>query len=184
MHSGVQDHVTALPAEPRPKSHVLTPELIRRHQAGVWRYLRLLGCDEASADDLTQDAFLALLRQPPESTEPAATGRWLRTTALRLFRNHGVRSRNDLPLDEVAIEAAWSAYVESSNADEVFEDLDTCMQSLPTRMHHALKLRYESQGSRQAVAAKLSLNDEGAKTILRRARERLSQCLQNKRENR
>jgi len=28
-------------------------EIIETHQAGVWRYLRFLGCDEAQADDLT-----------------------------------------------------------------------------------------------------------------------------------
>lgn len=163
---------------------MLTPELIRRHQAGVWRYLRLLGCDEASADDLTQDAFLALLRQPPASAEPAAIARWLRTTALRLFRNLGKRTRNNLPLDEAAIEAAWSTHVQSSNADEVMDDLDTCMQGLPSRMQSALMVRYGDGGSRHAVAATLGLQDDGAKTLLRRARERLSHCLQHKRDNR
>lgn len=34
--------------------------LVRAHQAGVWRYLRFLGCHPDEADDLTQETFLAL----------------------------------------------------------------------------------------------------------------------------
>ena len=34
-------------------------ELVREHQADVWRYLRYLGADGHDADDLTQETFLA-----------------------------------------------------------------------------------------------------------------------------
>ena len=36
--------------------------LVTLHQAGVWRYLRALGCDASLADDLTQDTFLEAWR--------------------------------------------------------------------------------------------------------------------------
>ena len=39
-------------------SFQLTEDLIRRHQSGVWRYLRFLGCPPELADDLTQEAKL------------------------------------------------------------------------------------------------------------------------------
>ena len=39
-------------------------DLVRQHQAGVWRYLRFLGCDRPLADDLTQETFLAVLETP------------------------------------------------------------------------------------------------------------------------
>src|SRR5947199_10741474 len=32
------------------------------HRLGIWRYLRFLGCDDAAADDLTQETFLAIAR--------------------------------------------------------------------------------------------------------------------------
>ena len=38
-------------------------QLIREHQAGVWRYLRVLGCSRELAEDLTQETFLAVLEQ-------------------------------------------------------------------------------------------------------------------------
>ena len=38
--------------------------LVREHQAGVWRYLRVLGCPATEAEDLTQETFLAVLTRP------------------------------------------------------------------------------------------------------------------------
>jgi RNA polymerase sigma-70 factor (ECF subfamily) len=56
-------------------------ELVRLHQAGIWRYLRFLGCDEARADDLTQETFLAVHRRPFHQRGEAATAAYLRTVA-------------------------------------------------------------------------------------------------------
>ena len=43
-------------------------ELIAKHQAGVWRYLRALGCDGALADDLNP-GYLPGRLSPPVSTD-------------------------------------------------------------------------------------------------------------------
>jgi RNA polymerase sigma-70 factor (ECF subfamily) len=61
--------------------------LVERHQSGVWRYLRALGCDPVLAEDLTQDTFLAVLRQPFEEYSEAATAAYLRRTARNLYVN-------------------------------------------------------------------------------------------------
>ncbi len=60
-------------------------QLIDEYQAGVWRYLRALGCDYAEADDLTQDTFLAVLRKPFVNYGPAATNGYLRKVAFNRF---------------------------------------------------------------------------------------------------
>jgi RNA polymerase sigma-70 factor (ECF subfamily) len=57
--------------------------LIETYQAGVWRYLRALGCDAAQAEDLTQDTFLAVLQRPFQDINPAATAAYLRAAAGR-----------------------------------------------------------------------------------------------------
>ncbi len=46
---------------------------IAKHQEGVWRYLRAIGCDSNLADDLTQETFLAVLRRPFEWVNDAAS---------------------------------------------------------------------------------------------------------------
>ncbi|HEX7449919.1 MAG TPA: sigma factor, partial [Pirellulales bacterium] len=55
--------------------------LIEEHQAGVWRYLRVLGCNAAEAEDLTQDTFLAVLEKPFHDYQRAATAAYLRQVA-------------------------------------------------------------------------------------------------------
>ena len=36
----------------------LSPEeLIQKYQNGIWRYLRVLGCEASLADDITQETF-------------------------------------------------------------------------------------------------------------------------------
>ncbi len=60
-------------------------ELIACHQAGVWRYLRALGCDACSADDLTQETFLEVLKRPFEQYNQQATAAYLRRVAHNLF---------------------------------------------------------------------------------------------------
>ena len=53
--------------------------LIRAHQAELYRYLRYLGADPASAEDLVQDTFLATFQSEAdlEAGVPAAAA-WLR----------------------------------------------------------------------------------------------------------
>ena len=66
---------------------VLSPsELVAKHQHGVWRYLRMLGCDTATADDLTQETFLKVLRsQDFKQVSHTATSSYLRRTAYHLL---------------------------------------------------------------------------------------------------
>src|SRR5947209_1257818 len=52
--------------------------LIETYQAGVWRYLRAMGCEASLADDLTQETFLAILQRPFNDINPAATNAYLR----------------------------------------------------------------------------------------------------------
>ncbi len=83
-------------------------DLIRSHQRGVWRYLRWLGCDETLAEDLTQSAFLALVRSGFREEAPSATAAWLRKTSRNLFIDALRRHRCAPPLvslDEEGV--AW-----------------------------------------------------------------------------
>src|SRR5687768_1521864 len=66
--------------------------LIETHQAGIWRYLRALGCENALAEDLTQETFLAVLQRPFQELSGAATAAYLRTTAHHLLISYHRRA--------------------------------------------------------------------------------------------
>jgi len=175
------------PAGPPPGDRPATPRelgpdegaaaVIRRHQAGVWRYLRFLGADPSLAEDLTQETFLAYLRSPPASRDPRATAAWLRRTAQRRLSNS--RRRPRLPtLGLEAAEDAWGRYAADDSGDDALVALQHCLHGLTARMRTAVRVRYGPGGSRQAVATELHLTLDGAKTLLRRARRRLQLCIQ------
>ena len=86
--------------------------LIRTHQAELYRYLRYLGADRTSAEDLVQETFLAAF-QSDVNLEPGASAAaaWLRGIARNLFlqwcrRNRTSPARVDSETVERA-EAAW-----------------------------------------------------------------------------
>ncbi len=157
--------------------------LIRRHQVGVRRYLRMLGCDEALADDLTQEAFLKVLnlRDFTEHNDQA-TAAYLRRTAYHLLVSHhrkGGRTRIVFtadPLDEV-----WNRWAGADlSGDPTLDLLRACLDGLSDRARLALAMRFSDDASRSEIAAALNISEHGARNLMQRAKEQLRDCIQSK----
>lgn len=157
--------------------------LIRRHQVGVRRYLRMLGCDESLADDLTQEAFLKVLthRNFTEHSDQA-TAAYLRRTAYHLLVSHhrkGGRVKTIYtadPLDEV-----WNRWAGADlSGDPTLDHLRACLVGLSDRARLALNMRYADNASRSEIAAALKITEHGARNLMQRAKQQLRQCVQLK----
>jgi RNA polymerase sigma-70 factor (ECF subfamily) len=156
-------------------------DLVRNHQAGVWRYLRFLGADESLADDLTQETFLAIWRKPFVDHTPAATSRYLRTVSRNLFLM-SLRKGNRLPTLE-RLELADEVWDRFSGDDETMLDaLRECLEGLNGRARLAIDLCYRDQRSRAEIGRELELSEDGVKSLLRRTRELLRQCVEQKKK--
>jgi RNA polymerase sigma-70 factor, ECF subfamily len=156
--------------------------LISRHQAGVWRYLRLLGCESALADDLTQETFLAVLEEPFDDYAPAASAAYLRTIARRKFAQHCERNRVKYG-DLDAAESVWAEIARDDSGQAQLEALDHCLEKLAPRTRKALELRYASQASREDIAREIGLSEDGAKNLIQRAKEALRECIERRMSN-
>jgi RNA polymerase sigma-70 factor (ECF subfamily) len=155
--------------------------LIRRHQRGLWRFLRWLGADPVLADDLLQDTFLRFLQRPPADRSDAAVAAWLRTTATNLFRSSGRRARAGVQVDDAEVlEAVWQEHARDDGGDGYQEALAACLQALPERTRQALELRYRHALGEGELAIALGLRPGGVKTLLRRARELLAECIRRR----
>ncbi len=155
--------------------------LVRSHQAGVWRYLRYLGCPTAEADDLTQDTFLAVFRDGFEDRSSEQTAAYLRTVARnRLLAVR--RSRKKAPeVDLAAAEAVWAETVGDRGMDDYLVALEDCLEvGVTPRVRRALELLYRDRLSRDQIAQQLEMAVEGVKTLLRRARSVLRECVERK----
>ncbi len=170
-----------------PERQLSVERLAQAHQAEVWRYLRYLGCDESLADDLVQETLLAVLRNPPEDRGTAAARAYLRTVARRQMLM-ALRSRKRRPdeinLDSTDLELAESVWAEhhpdANGGDGYLDALDDCLKSVNGRGRKAIDMQYTQGCSRSEIAEALDLTPDGVKSLLRRTRDALRQCVERK----
>ena len=160
--------------------------LIRVHQAGLYRYVRYLGADAATAEDLAQDTFLVAFRTPPsrEPGTPAYAG-WLRGVARNLFLQWCRRSRaNPVHADSEAVEraeAAWtSTFLREGDGFDYVEALRACVESLSKEHRRVLQQRYTEKQSRTQMAESAGMSRDGVKSLLRRIRGALAECIRRR----
>lgn len=169
--------MTAVSEEPRTR----LADLVREHQAGVWRYLRYLGADPPEVDDLTQETFLAVTRAPFEDRCPRQTAAFLRSVAgnqLRMLRRRQKRECECVSLE--AAEAVWAKAAVDDGLETYLDALRECLAGLDGRARQAIDLHYKDNVSREQMAERLDMKPEGVKTLLRRTRQVLRECIERR----
>ena len=161
---------------------------VGRHQRAAWRYLRFLQVDADLVDDLLQEALLAAVAEGLPERPDAVVRAWLRTTIRNLWLMELRRQERRPSLgpltDHVLADAAVESFaVEDGSGDSVLVHLRVCLEQLGPRARQAVQRRYGDGASRTEIAVELELGTEGAKTLLRRAREQLGVCIENRKES-
>jgi RNA polymerase sigma-70 factor, ECF subfamily len=155
--------------------------LVHQHQATVWRYLRFLGAERDEADDLAQDTFLAVARAEFCQRDDRQTAGYLRTVA----RNQllALRRKQRREIGTVELEAAdgvWAAASADGGLAGYLDALRECVEQLKDRARRVIELHYREGANREAIAAELGMKPAGVKTLLRRTRELLRECVERK----
>ncbi len=164
--------------------------LIREHQMHIWQYLRFLGARNSEADDLTQETFLALYRSLENGSfqihSSAQSRGYLRTVARNQLLM--LRRRMGKELDTVQLDVAgsvWAQAIDSRVTDEhpdgvesFLSQLKQCRDNLTGRARQAITWFYQDELSREAIAERMNMKPQGVKTLLRRTRSRLRECVQ------
>jgi RNA polymerase sigma-70 factor (sigma-E family) len=132
-------------------------DLYRAQRLPLLRLAVLLTDDPGTAEDVVQDAFLALQRRW-HAVDPAAAAGYLRTSVVNgvrtLYRRrgvarrhlHAVRQEEDVPPADLAV-------LLTEEQREVIDALRT----LPRRQREVLVLRYWSELSEGEIAAALGI---------------------------
>ena len=155
-------------------------EFIAKHQIGVWRYLRAIGCDAALADDITQDTFLAVLRKPFEMVSDAASAGYLKRVAFHLLITARRRSSRLFVTDAIeSFGAEWSRWAGFDNGEGAMDALQECWKRLTERARLALTMRFRESASREDIAAALRITEHGAKNLMQR-KGQLKECIESK----
>ncbi|WNQ14044.1 sigma-70 family RNA polymerase sigma factor [Paenibacillus aurantius] len=154
----------------------LFQSLFREHYPGVARKLFALTGDYAASEDLAQEVFLRLYRNPPDRLE--AVGAWLHRVLTRLGYDY-LRQRSSgktLMEKESARIAAAEGTVPSGETEAIREwekgVVRRLLKKLTDRDRTALLLREEGY-SYEEIASRLEVNPKIVGTLLARAEARL-----------
>jgi RNA polymerase sigma-70 factor (ECF subfamily) len=156
-------------------------QLIELHSHGVWRYLRMLGCDESKADDLTQETFLRVLRRKTfVQHNQAATAGYLRRTAYNLLvSDHRKHKRVTTVADAATIDEIWNRWAgKDVTGNRAIDALKDCFSQLTERAQLALTMRFTNEATRIQIAEALEISDHGARNLMQRAKASLRDCVE------
>ncbi|MDH6368471.1 RNA polymerase subunit sigma-24 [Paenibacillus sp. VTT E-133280] len=147
------------------------------HHPIVRRKLAALVCDESAADDLAQEVFLRLYRNPPD--DPAALGAWLHRVLTRIGYDYLDKKARERRLQNKQ-EQLYDASESPPSGEDVIiskldqEDVHAWLNELPERDRQALLLRYSGY-SYVEIAGELGVRPPVVGTLLHRATEKLRQ---------
>lgn len=161
--------------------------LYHRHELKVWRYLFRSVNNQAAADDLLQDVWLAVSQAARRYQPTARFTTWLFTLAHNRLVDAHRRSRPLRSLEAATEDGA--PWVDSLSADPRSEPMQqaaasqelaallAAVSTLPAEQRAAFLLQAEGDLSVEEIAAATAVSFETAKSRLRYARARLQQLL-------
>jgi RNA polymerase sigma-70 factor (sigma-E family) len=143
---------------PRPAA-VVIDELYRAHGLSLERVALLLMGDQATAEDVVQEAFLGLYRSWQRGREPDDVLAYLRTTVLNAARTALRRRARQQAMMRATQPRppVWSAEAEVM-ADEDGRAVLAAVARLPRRQREVLALRYLLDLSEKEIAAMLGIS--------------------------
>ncbi|QDH23031.1 sigma-70 family RNA polymerase sigma factor [Saccharibacillus brassicae] len=142
---------------------------------GVRRKLIALVKDEATAEDLAQEVFLRLYRNPPD--DPRVIGAWLHRVLTRiaydntdrLVRQRKLQEKEEQYFDR---QRTWESGEEALVRSEEREQINELLGELPERDRQALMLRYSGY-SYAEIAEEVRVSPPRVGSLLSRAADKL-----------
>jgi len=157
-------------------------DFVHRHQTGLWRFLRLLGCRGQQAEEIAQDALVLALQRGVEATGDGAAA-FLRQTAKFLWMREQRADRRRAERHAAAAELLWQQKLEVDAGDGWLAALDRCLETLPARSRQALDRTYRDGLGRSELGAELGIGEHGVRTLLQRLRATLRECIERRRQS-
>jgi RNA polymerase sigma-70 factor (ECF subfamily) len=156
--------------------------LLATLRPGLWRYLRMLGADAATADDLVQEAFVVALRRPTfDASAAGAVFTFLRTTCRQLWLRSHRRTQHEHEVDDA--DQLWTERCGDGPGDDYVDALRACVERLPARSRELLAATYGDGDGRATTGARFGLGRDGVKSALRRLRTFLYDCITRRLES-
>ena len=157
-------------------------DFVSRHQAGLWRFLRLLGCRRPQAEEIAQDALVLAVQRAVHEGGAGAAAAFLRQTAKFLWLREQRDDRRRAERQAAAAERLWQRELAVDDGAGWLAALDRCLQELPPRSRLALDRTYRDDLGRSELGAELGIGEHGVRTLLQRLRAALRECIERRRQ--
>lgn len=155
-------------------------EIVRRHQAAVYRFARAVTASREEAEDLLQETFLAAWKAAASYRGEASLRTWLLTIARHAaWRHRSRREREPVdaqPIDALGVEAGWGQDDPEGLAmsAERRARLAAALERLDPEDRIVIVLRDLEELTGEEAAAVLGIGVAAMKSRLHRARLRLA----------
>lgn len=151
--------------------------LVDRHYSLVFRLsARVLG-NAADAEDVTQEAFVKLWRNPPVLRNQAALKGWLVRVARNLAIDRLRRARNTSDSELELLVDTSTAPDGHLRHGQAADEVSAALAQLPERQRTALQLTYFEALGNQETASIMDVSVEAVESLLSRARRSLRTLL-------
>jgi RNA polymerase sigma-70 factor (ECF subfamily) len=157
-------------------------ELIRAHEARVYRLAVSMLDDPAEADEATQDAFIIAIGRLTTFRGEASFATWLYAIALNVCRGRLRKRRARERLSRVLhtllrLEPAPAPPEQATLASEADEFVWQAIQALNDQHREVILLRYFHELRQTEIAQALGVTDRTVRSRLHAAHERLHELL-------
>ncbi len=151
-------------------------ELLRRHQASIYRFALSFLKDPQEAEEIAQEVFLRLYRTASGYKSQAA----LRTYLFRIARNlciDAIRKKRPETMDELPETADEETAFEKLDQAQSMQRLEDAVAHLPDNQRAAIMLRHDQDLSYRQIAESLNITVKAVESLLVRARRTLREQL-------
>jgi RNA polymerase sigma-70 factor, ECF subfamily len=157
-------------------------ELIDRHHAAIYGYLRAMGADQLTAEDLTQETYARVWEKIGSLRQADSLRSWLLIIARRQLLQLARRRRPEIEMRESLPEPADPDpgalfHLEESERDS---DLRHAVARLESSLRETITLHYFEDMSLREVASVLEVPVGTVKSRLHRALDQLYDLLEEK----
>jgi RNA polymerase sigma-70 factor (ECF subfamily) len=179
--------------------------LVDMYGASMLRVARLYVRDQAVAQEIVQDTWLAFLRGLDRFEGRSSLRTWLFSILVNIAKTRGVREARSLPFSALAADGAddgpsvpaerfggvgdrwpghwatppaeWDSPLERVLSAEVRSAIEAAIHRLPPMQGRVLRLRDVEGWSSEEVCNVLELSETNQRVLLHRARSKLRQLL-------
>lgn len=164
-----------------PRDHAWFMEQVRREQAGLRAFVRMLGLRAEAVDDVAQEAFVIAYEKLDAFERGTNFGAWVRTIARHLVskerRREGRRQRVLAEqITEVLASAAERALDDTGDQGRA-DALRLCLAELPERSRRLVQQRYFENLTPAVIASHEGRTANDVRQMLFRLRGALHDCI-------